>query len=107
MRIIPLTWCSRILLTVRKFEIGLYLDTESFRAPDFGTGSTLATFQSDSSNPSAREVLNKFARLGAMLQAVDVSINDDIISSGPEDLEVSSKVSTSATWSEFADKILP
>ena len=49
---------------------------------------------------SAREVLNKFARLGAMLRAVDLSINDDIISSGPDDLEVSSRASISATYSE-------
>ena len=47
---------------------------------------------------SAREVLNKFARLGAMLRAVDLSINDDIISSGPDDLEVSSRASISATY---------
>ena len=96
---ISLTWRSRILLTVGRIEIGLYPDTESFRAADFGTGTTLATFHSDGSNPSAREVLNKFARLGAMLCAVDLSINDDI-SSGPDDLEVSSRASISATYSE-------
>ena len=96
---ISLTWRSRILLTVGRIEIGLYLDTESFRAADFGTGTTLATFHSDGSNPSASEVLNKFARLGAMLCAVDLSINDDT-SSGPDDLEVSSRASISAMYSE-------
>ena len=67
------------MLTVGRIEISLYLDTESFRTADFGMETTLATFHSDSSNPFAREVLNKFARLGAMLYAVDFSINDDII----------------------------
>ena len=96
---ILLTWCSRIDLA--RIDIGLYPDTESFRTADFGTGTTLATFRhSDSSNPSAREVLNKFARLGALLYAMDFSINDNNISSGPDDLEVSTKVSISATYSE-------
>ena len=34
---------------------------------DFGMGTTLASFHSIGSVPSAIEVLNNFARLGAML----------------------------------------
>ena len=63
-----------------------------------GTGTTQASFQSVGNMPVVKDQLHNFARLGAMEVAVIFSILG-AISSGPEDLEVSSLTSDSVTKS--------
>ena len=92
------TWRSKTLLTVERMDIGRYPVTEFFKASLLGTGTTRASFQSVGNMPVVRNKLHNFARLGAMEVTVIFSILS-AISSGPEDLEVSSLASDSVTKS--------
>ena len=83
-------------LTAGRIEIGRYPATDVLKLSPLGTGTTLASFQSEGKIPEASDRLNNSVRLGAILYAVDLSILG-VMSSGPDDLDTSRLMSMSAT----------